>query len=389
MARVDLTSARTEEKDPARAADALLTSLGSITPKLVTVFASSDRDHRALNAALRERLPAGTRLVGASTGGEIDNEGIHDGTVVLSALTGDFDVGLGLGAGLTADAIGAGSRAMARACDELGVRPQELDVRRHVGVVIDDGFRFKKEELLLGVLDRNPALTLVGGGANCKDADAPKQPAVVYVDGEVVTDAVVLALFRTSAPWAALRSHWYQPTGEMIRITKTDETCTRAIEIDGQPAAKRYAELLGVGVDDLEFGKPDGFARMPTALKVGREHFIRAPWKPLEDGSILFANLLDEGVELELMKLGDMAASTERFFEEELPRRLGATPTAALLFHCTARDWYARGTGAIDDLSKTFAKAPPAAGLNVYFEIYAGFQINTTLTVLAFGQNDE
>jgi hypothetical protein len=122
-------------------------------------------------------------------------------------------------------------------------------------------------------------------------------------------------------------------------------------------------------------------------LKVGREYFIRAPWKPLEDGSIMFANLLDEGSELELMQLGDMAGATSRFFKEELPRRV-QKPTAALLFHCSARDWFARTVGVIDDLSKTFKSAPPAAGMNVFFETYAGFQINTTLTVLAFGEND-
>jgi hypothetical protein len=107
----------------------------------------------------------------------------------------------------------------------------------------------------------------------------------------------------------------------------------------------------------------------------------------MEDGSIMFANLLEEGTELEMMRLGDIAGATRRFFEEELPRRV-ASPTAALLFHCTARDWFARTLGKIDELSQTFAAAPPAAGMNVFFEMYAGFQINTTLTVLAFGQND-
>jgi hypothetical protein len=388
MARIDLKRARTTERDAARAADDLLAQLGGVTPKLVTLFASYERDQRELNRALYERLPKDTRLIGATTGGEVDNDGIHRDSVVLAALSGDFDVGIGLGKGLTDDAISAGTRAMARACEELGVRPQDADPRRHVGLVIDDGFRSKKEELLLGILDRNPALTLVGGGANAPAPDPSQFSPVIHVDGEVVDDAAVLALFRTNAPWGALRSHWYEPTGERVTITKVDESCTRALEIDGKPAARRYAELLGVGVDELEFGKPRGFASRPTALKVGREHFIRAPWKALDDGSIVFANLIDEGSELEVMKLGDMAASTRRFFEEELPRRV-KNPSAALLFHCTARDWYARAMGTIADLEGTFKSAPPAVGFNVFFEIYSGFQINTTLTVLAFGQNDE
>ncbi len=387
MARVDLKSARTTLKDPDAAAEALCQQLGSSNPKLVTVFASSDRDPLALNRALRERLPRGARIVGATSAGEIDRQGIHTGSVVLSALEGDLEVGLGLGRGLTDDAVAAGARAAARAAEELGVRQEDLDPRRHVGVVIDDGLRYKKEELLLGVLDRSPALLLVGGGAAHAAMEGPEAVAHVHVDGEVATDAVVVALFKTDAPFAALRSHWYQPTGQMVRITKVDETSTRALEIDGQPAARRYAEILGVGVDDLEFGRPKGFIQRPTALKVGREHFIRAPWRPLPDGSILFANLLQEGADLEVMQLGDPGGSTRRFFEEELPRRV-RDPSACLLFHCSGRSFGAMALGQFDSLSAAFASAPPCAGFNVHFEIYSGFQINTTLTVLAFGSND-
>lgn len=387
MAHVELKSARTTEQDPARAAEDLVRQLGNIAPKLVTVFASTDRDQAALNRALLDRLPKGTRLIGATTAGEIDRSGIHQGAVVISALSGDLEVGLGLGRGLTDDAVAAGAKALARAAEELGVRPQDIDPKKYVGLVIDDGLRYKKEELLLGVLDRCPSLTLVGGGAAHPAMQGPEAIAHVHVDGEVATDAVLVALIRTNARWAALRSHWYKPTGQMVRITKVDESSTRALEIDGQPAAQRYAELLGVAIDDLEFGKPNGFSRRPTALKVGREYFIRAPWKPLPDGSILFANLLDEGAELELMELGDASAMTRQFFEEELPRRV-PSPTAAILFHCTGRYFSAQALGEAQRLSDSFASAPPSAGFNVHFEIYSGFHINTTLTVLAFGRGD-
>src|SRR5262249_28927587 len=158
------------------------------------------------------------------------------------------------------------------------------------------------------------------------------------------TDSVLVALVKTDARFAALRSHWYHPTGEMVRITKVDETRLRALEIDGKPAAQRYAEILGVSIDDLEFGKPKGFSNRPTALKVGREHFMRAPFKPLPDGSILFVNLLEEDTELELMQAGDPSAMTRKFFEEELPRRV-PSPTASILFHCGGRAWSAAALG--------------------------------------------
>jgi hypothetical protein len=384
MARIDFSSARTATLDPAAAADDLLEQIGSAKPKLVTLFAARQYDHQALNRALRERLPKGTRLIGASSAGEIDRGAMTEGQAVLGAFGGDFDVGIGLGTDLSRDAMSAGSRAMTRACEELGTAAPDLTTSKHVGVVIDDGFRYKKEELLLGILEQNPDVLLVGGGASDILQDPSKQTALVHVDGEVVTDAALVAMFRTDASFAAMRAHWYEPTGDSITITKLDESHQRALEIDGKPAAARYAEIVGVSIDDLEFGKPHGFARRPTALKVGKEYFMRAPWKPLPDGSVLFANLLEEGVELEIMKLGDIAGSTRTFFSETIPSRV-QNPSAALLFHCGARSWFAHAVGEKGSLAESFKSAPPCVGFDVHFEIYCGFHINTTLTSLVFG----
>jgi hypothetical protein len=379
-----MAHARTAERDAARAAEDLCNQLGSAKPKLVVMFASRDRDQRELNRAVRERLPSGTRLVGATTGGEIDRSGMHAGNVVMAALSGDIEVGLGMGHKLSHDAATAGENAIRTAARELGARADDLGTRKYGAVVIDDGFRFRKEELLLGVMSMNQAMIAIGGGASDSEPDPEKQSAELHVDGEVATDSAAVVLFKTDAPWAALRSHWYAPTGQTIRITKIDSTAKRALEIDGKPAAQRYAELLGVGVNDLEFGTPNGFAVRPTALRVGREYFIRAPWKPLDDGSILFANMLEENSELELVKITDIVDSTRRFFEQELPMRV-PSPKAALLFHCSGRKWYAEATGKIPALSEAFRSAPPCVGMNVHFEIYCGFHINTTLTALAFG----
>jgi hypothetical protein len=385
MASITMTTARTQAADPHIAAEELVRGLGA-APRLVVMFASSERDQQQLNAAVRARLPATTRLIGATTSGEIDRDGFHNGSVVLAGLSGDFEIGLGLGKSLSAAPVEAGAAAIEQACAELGVEPEALDLERCVGLVIDDGFRYKKEELLGGMLSRNPGLVLVGGGAANTIFDPSIAQALIHVDGEVATDAVLVALFRTDAPWAALRSHWYEQTGKTVRITKVDDSCMRALEIDGQPAAQRYADLIGVTPDGLEFGKPGGFSDHPTGIRIGREIFLRSPWKALPDGSILFANMLEEGSELELMRLGDMAGATRKFFTDELPRRV-KSPTASLLFHCGGRMWAAMGHGAVEGLGQTFAAAPTPAGMNVCFELFCGFAINTTLTVLAFGDS--
>jgi len=384
MASVDMVHARTSARGAATAAEDLCTQLGAARPKLVVMFASRDRDQAALNHAVRDRLPRHTRLLGATTGGEIDRDGMHAGTVVISALSGDFEVGLGLGLDMSRDAARAGETAIVMAAQQLGARPDELGSRNHVALVIDDGLRSCKEELLLGIMSANQALVAVGGGASDGERDPAKQSALIHVDGEIATDAACIALFRTAAPWAALRSHWYVPTGQTLRITKLDGTARRAIEIDGVPAARRYAELLGVGVDELELGKPNGFAARPTALRVGREYFIRAPWRPLDDGSIVFACMLEEGSELELVQAADLAGSTRRFFELELPGRV-SSPRAVLLFDGGSRKRFAESTGQLPAVSAAFRAAPPCAGMSSHLEIYCGITVNATLTALAFG----
>ena len=60
-----------------RAAEDLLKQLGGTIPKLVMMFASRDRDQRALNRAVRERLPKGRGSSARPPRGEIDNNGMH------------------------------------------------------------------------------------------------------------------------------------------------------------------------------------------------------------------------------------------------------------------------------------------------------------------------
>lgn len=386
MAQIELSNARTNEADPAKAAEGLLSNLTGKTPKLAIVFAHSSYDQRALNAALRERLPKGTRLIGASTGMPLDNTGYQNSGAMLAGLSGDFEVGLGVAGPLTGDAAGAGAKAFMNAAQQLGVKPSDLDARRHVGLVIDDGYKLKKEEFLVGMLDVNPTITLVGGGAS--NVTPPGMGVEIHpeihIDGEVVTDAVSLALFRIDAPWAAIRHHAYVPTNDRVVITKVDPSAKCAVELDGKPAVQRWSEIAGVPVEELE--SKAALVTLSTAMKVGREFFMRSPWKPLPDGSIMFANMLSENTELQVMKLGDMPTMLTNFFKDELPLKLQA-PRGLLAFECGMRGFVAHMMGLTDKMSAAFKGAPPTVGMAACFELCNGFQINSTMTGLAFGES--
>ena len=52
----------------------------------------------------------------------------------------------------------------------------------------------------------------------------------------------------------------------------------------------------------------------------------------------------------------------------------------------SAGDRLAMGDGDLPEaLAEAMKKGPPSVGFNVFFEVYCGFHINTTLTSLVFG----
>ena len=278
----------------------------------------------------------------------------------------------------------AGSRAMLRACEELGARRRAHD-RRHVGVVIDDGFATRRKSCCSACSSRTPMSLLVGGGAS----DIELDPRSIRArprrrrgrDRRDARRAVPHRRAVRRAPLALVRADRGAHQDHEARRDRTQ----RALEIDGKPAAQRYADILGVSVDELEFGKPNGFARRPTALRVGKEYFIRAPWKPLPDGSRAVRKLARGGLRAradearghcrldpQVLHRGSPAAGQE-------PERGAAVPLrrAHLVRACDRRE---------RECSRRHSSvAPPCVGFDVHFEIYCGFHINTTLTSLVFG----
>lgn len=382
MASVQLSTSRSASDDPGKAAEEALASLSG-TPKVVFGFVAGPFDHAAYHSALHARMPKGTRLITSSTGGEITNEGYFQNSLVVTALSGDLNVGIGKATGLTKDAPKVGSVAIEGAARELGIRIADLD-RRHGAIVIDDGFKMKKEEMLLGVLEKNQGLMLVGGGAG--GYEFMQGTGWMGVDGEVFSDGALVMLFETTAPWGALRSHWYEPTGQRVRVTKVDLATRRIVELDGKSAGARWAELLDMPPDQLTLAHPQNVLRWMLATKVGREYFLRSVGKSFDADTLESMNMIQEDQEFEVMKAGDVVGATKRFFEEELPRRV-PNPTAAILFDCGARKFYSMLTGKTEELGSTFKGAPPSGGFTVQFETYCGFMVSSTLTSLVFGSS--
>jgi hypothetical protein len=348
----------------------------------VFAFIPGDRDHAAHHRALRERLPAGTRLVSSATTAGLTNAGYAPSAVVAGGLGGDLEIGVGFGTGLGTDPSKLGAACVEMAARELGARIEDFD-RTVGGVVIDDGSRMRKEELLLGVLEKNQGLVVVGGGAA---RNAMGQGGVIGVDGEIFEDGAALVLFRTRARWAAFRHHAYEPIGQKVRVTKFDAASNRILELDGEPAALRAAAALGIPPEHLSLAHVTELLKVMFALRVGREYFLRFAFKEDGTNALVSANWLQEGQDLELMRAGDFLGALRKFIDTELPSRV-PSPTAALFFDCGARQVTSTMAGVHDEVGALFRRAPSCVGGVVYYESYCGFMVSGTLTSLVFGSD--
>ncbi len=356
-----------DAKDASTAADDLVSQLGSATPKLVTLFASREsRSPRPQSRRVLERLPKGTRLIGASTGGEIDRGGMSEGEVVLGALSGDF-----ASVSASAPALARRTRrrlgAVSRACYELGVRrrTRRKEIRRP-----RDGRRVPLQER------RNcSSASSTATRASCSwAAERPTRArsveavAVLPRRRRVVTDAALIALFRTDR-----RGPRFARTGRADRHHAANHqgrrhahACSRDRR---QTGAQRYADILGVTVDDLEFGTPNGFATHRRRC-ASDARTSSARLKPLPDGSILFANLLEGG-----QRARPDAHRRHGRIREGSSNRISPTCGEPARGAALPLQWaqVVREQRRIIPSSRTRSPAaPPCVGLNVHFEIYCG-----------------
>lgn len=382
MAKVEIETATTTKSDAAAAAEDVLSQLHLGATRLVWGFIPGAVDHGEYHRALRERLPKDVRVVTQSTTAGLTNAGYLPGTMTVGALKGDLDLGIGHATGLADAAPETGSQMIERAARELGTRVADLD-RRVGGLVIDDGSKNKKEEMLLGALEDNQGLVLVGGGSAQNEYGGP---GMMGVDGEIFTDGAFTVLFRTLAPWAAMRHHAHELVGKRVRITKVDVANHRILELDGQPAGKRWSEVIDVAPDKLTFAHPESLLTHGFALKVGREYFLRSVYKDAESDDLISANWQQEGQELELTRNADPPGALRRFLTSEVKNRLH-NPTAAIFFDCGARRFLAQLGGIEQAIGSEFAAAPPCVGGVVWYETYCGFMVNGTLTALVFGSD--
>lgn len=362
---------------PADAVAEIVASIGTLADvSFLLVFASSHYDADELARAMAEGCP-GLPQAGCSTAGEIAPEGpIESGLVAIAFLKNDFQIVCSPLRALSRFALEEGGELVTALRRRLG-GAATTDNQDLFALTLLDGL-CQREEVVLAALQRAlHDIPLVGGSTG---DDLSFQNTFVICDGEVIRDAGLLMLVRTSRPFQVFKSDHFEPTATKMVVTACDPDNRVVTELDAEPAWEAFAAATRI-----DLGEPSGieFAAHPLLVRVGGEYYCRSIQKMNMDGSLSFYCAIDTGVVLTVAQTRDMVDALE-----ETLLRLDDDLDGiefVLGFDCVHRKLEAESRqilGRIADLFRRYA----VIGFNTYGEQYNAMHLNHTFTGVAFGR---
>lgn len=359
---------------PARADNAvglLARGLGAGPFACVFLFVSPEADLVDLAASLSATFGP-TPVIGCTTAGEISAVGYGEGEIVAVGLPSAYfsampilvgDLGAIDAQGLIGQLI-RDRQAMARA------RP---GWEGEFAFLMVDGLSVREDELASCLARGLGPVPLFGGSAG----DGTRfQATFILYRGEILQNAAVVTLVRTSARVKVFSLDHLRPTEARMVVTEADPARRIVRGINAEPAAQEYARLLGKDPGQLTTFT---FAAHPVVVRIGGTHHVRAIQQVDANGDLVFFSAIDEGVVLTLAEPQDMASHLRA--EMTAMRGNGAAP-AILACDCILRRMEAlekQKTGEISEI----LRAHNVVGFSTYGEQVNSMHVNQTMTGVA------
>lgn len=338
--------------------------------KIVLFFGSSKYNPKDL-AACMEKTFKGASVFGCTTAGEIVSGKMLKQSVVAMGLSDELvgDISLQVIENITME--NRVSQALDTFQTHYGRPVNELDIEKHVGIILVDGLRGAEEKLMEKIGDLTD-LTFIGASAG---DDLAFKRTHVFAHGKAYTDAAVLALLKVRNGFDIIKTQSFRPTAKKLVATQVDEGTRTVLSFNNKPAVDAYAEALNIPADEAA----DHFMHSPIGLMDGDEPYVRSPQR-VQDGKIVFYCKINEGMELNLLESKDIIDDTKKAVDGKVKKAGGVA--GMVNFHCILRTLELENKGITEPYGRIFAKIP-TIGFSTYGEEYIG-HINQTSTILVF-----
>ncbi len=365
-----------QHPDARIAAGELFAALNQPDIKLAMFYCSPDYDLSALADAMRQQF-GNIPLIGCTTAGEITPNGYLSGSLTgFSLASSELDVATDVIPLDKLDSTATGvvvSNLLNSLDDRDGLPASATDTFAYL---LLDGLAMQ-EELVVNVIHHHlHGIELIGGSA----ADKTNFKATyVYYNGTFQQNIAVLSLIRSNLPFKVFRTQHFVKSDQRMVVTKADPAKRRVYEINGQPAAREYARLIGMGTSTLT---PLVFSTYPVVVRVGGQYFVRSIGFVAEDESLQFFCAIDEGLVLTLAKGVDMVVNLNEAFDE-VRNEIG-TPQLVLGCDCILRKLEVEREGLTEQIGQIFMDNN-VIGFATYGEQFNAMHVNQTFTGVAIG----
>ncbi len=335
--------------------------------KVCLVFFSDEYDPQQLGRALKEHLPG--PVVGCTTAGQLAETGFQRGGISGASLAGDE---------LSAfpyliHPLSSRNEQVAKIAEDVRER-LSVAALPAFGFLLVDGLSMKEEPLISDLYMALGNVPIIGGSAG----DSLKfERTFVFYDGELLQDAAVLTLFLTTLPFCIFKHQHFLPTATRLVITKADPDKRLVSEINGEPAAEAYAQLIGTTVDQLDSAV---FSRHPLMLRIGNDYFVRSISNIEPDGGLKFFCAIDTGLVLTIGR-GDSAVEALDHDLQRVKQEMG-DPAVIIGCDCILRRLEMEDQGIDGSVGDLLAKSK-VVGFSTYGEQINSVHVNQTFTGVA------
>jgi hypothetical protein len=344
--------------------------------ELVIFFSSSQYD---LNIIAKEinRLFEGVQVVGCTTAGEIGPSGycLHSLTGV-SFSSDSFITADGLLEHLSNFDVAETYHFAQNLLQRLESRAPNLDTKKCFAFMLIDGLSMREEPVAFTLQHSLGKIPLFGGSAGDDQKFTKTQ---VYSNGRFHSDSAVLVILNTSLPFKLFKTQHFVPTDERLVVTEANPDYRIVNELNGFPATKEYARLVGVESGELN---PLHFANSPVVVMIDGTDYVRSIQKTNLDGSLTFYCAIEDGIVLRVAHGINLIENLEQAFDK-IKKEIG--PLQLVLgCDCILRNLEISRNDMKKQVEKIFLRNN-AIGFCSYGEQYLGVHVNQTFTGCALG----
>jgi len=251
-----------------------------------------------------------------------------------------------------------------------------FDSTKMFGFLLIDGLSIMEETITAALYSLLDGVHIIGGSAG--DSLNFKETRI-YDAGKFISDSAVLALIETKLPFETFKLQHFVPSDMDMVITSADSSTRTVFEINGEPAAEEYADLIGLEAKELS---SQVFAMYPVMLQIGNDWYVRSIEKVNEDGSLTFFCAIDEGLPLTVAKGVGLVETLQTKVKEIQEKFTNIELTIGC--DCILRRLEINEKNKADEVINALAPLN-FLGFSTFGEQFNSIHVNQTLTGVVFG----